>query len=189
MSAQIAPVLEHVCYVHCNFCNTILAVSVPSNSMLNIVTVRCGHCTSLLSVNLRGLIQSLPVQNHLQENFKVHNISFTENCLEHAPSSSKYRMSMMFSTKSDQDHMLHVRAPEKRQRIPSAYNRFIKEEIRRIKASNPDISHREAFSTAAKNWAHFPNIHFGLGPHESTSKKLNEAIGAAGRPQKVQDLY
>jgi hypothetical protein len=32
--------------------------------MLNIVTVRCGHCTSLLSVNLRGLIQSLPVQNH-----------------------------------------------------------------------------------------------------------------------------
>lgn len=43
-----------------------LQVSVPSNSMLNIVTVRCGHCTSLLSVNLRGLIQSLPVQNHSQ---------------------------------------------------------------------------------------------------------------------------
>ncbi|KAG0548366.1 hypothetical protein BDA96_01G160800, partial [Sorghum bicolor] len=80
------------------------------------------------------------------------------------------------------------RAPEKRQRVPSAYNRFIKEEIRRIKASNPDISHREAFSTAAKNWAHFPNIHFGLGPYES-SNKLDEAIGATGHPQKVQDLY
>lgn len=26
-----------------------------------------------------------------------------------------------------------------------------REEIQRIKASNPDISHREAFSTAAKN--------------------------------------
>jgi hypothetical protein len=26
-----------------------------------------------------------------------------------------------------------------------------REEIRRIKANNPDISHREAFSTAAKN--------------------------------------
>ncbi|PUZ37764.1 hypothetical protein GQ55_9G145800 [Panicum hallii var. hallii] len=194
MSAQIAPAPapEHVCYVHCNFCNTILAVSVPSNSMLNIVTVRCGHCTGLLSVNLRGLIQSLPVQNHsqlVQENFKVHNISFTENLSEYAPSPSKYRMPMMFSTKGDQDHMLHIRAaPEKRQRVPSAYNRFIKEEIRRIKASNPAISHREAFSTAAKNWAHFPNIHFGLGTHES-SKKLDEAIGAAGRPQKVQDLY
>ncbi|RLN41485.1 protein YABBY 2-like [Panicum miliaceum] len=125
----------------------------------------------------------------VQENFKVHNISFTENLSEYAPSSSKYRMPMMFSAKGDQDHMLHVRAaPEKRQRVPSAYNRFIKEEIRRIKESNPAISHREAFSTAAKNWAHFPNIHFGLGTHEN-SKKLDEAIGAAGRPQKVQDLY
>ncbi|TVU45883.1 hypothetical protein EJB05_05391 [Eragrostis curvula] len=188
MSLQITPAPEHVCYVHCNFCSTILAVSVPGNNMLNIVTVRCGHCTSLLSVNLRGLIQSLPVQNHLQESFKVHNISFTENCSEYAPSPSKYRTQTMFSTKHDQDHMLHVRAPEKRQRIPSAYNRFIKEEIRRIKASNPDISHREAFSTAAKNWAHFPNIHFGLGAHES-NKKLDEAIGAAGRPQKFQGLY
>ncbi|KAF8758033.1 hypothetical protein HU200_010809 [Digitaria exilis] len=162
--------------------------------MLNIVTVRCGHCTSLLSVNLRGLMQSLPVQNHsqvlMQENFKVHNISFTENYSEYAPSPSKYRMPTMFSTKGDhQDHMLHVRAaPEKRQRVPSAYNRFIKEEIRRIKASNPAISHREAFSTAAKNWAHFPNIHFGLGPRES-SKKLDEVIRVANRPQKVQDLY
>ncbi|KAL6226327.1 hypothetical protein ACLB2K_000290 [Fragaria x ananassa] len=45
---------------------------------------------------------------------------------------------------------LHLgrRSPEKRQRVPSAYNQFIKEEIQRIKANNPDISHREAFSTA-----------------------------------------
>ena len=80
-------------------------------------------------------------------------------------------------------------APEKKQRVPSAYNKFIKyakkkkmkfcwflwnsflmghfnftftfeiwqnylkfrEEIQRIKANNPDITHREAFSTAAKN--------------------------------------
>jgi hypothetical protein len=27
MSSQITPVPEHVCYVHCNFCNTILAVN------------------------------------------------------------------------------------------------------------------------------------------------------------------
>ena len=35
-----------------------------------------------------------------------------------------------------------------------ACNLFValcREEIQRIKASNPDISHREAFSTAAKN--------------------------------------
>ncbi|PON53824.1 YABBY protein [Parasponia andersonii] len=63
-------------------------------------------------------------------------------------------------------------APEKRQRVPSAYNRFIKDEIQRIKSVNPDISHREAFSAAAKNWAHFPHIHFGLMPDQS-GKKTN----------------
>ncbi|PWZ15013.1 Protein YABBY 1 [Zea mays] len=36
------------------------------------------------------------------------------------------------------------------------------EEIQRIKTSNPEISHREAFSAAAKNWAHLPRLHFGL---------------------------
>ncbi|GJX76904.1 axial regulator YABBY 1, partial [Tanacetum coccineum] len=59
------------------------------------------------------------------------------------------------------------RPPEKRQRVPSAYNR---EEIQRIKAGNPDISHREAFSAAAKNWAHFPHIHFGLMPDQALKK-------------------
>ncbi|KAK1552515.1 hypothetical protein Q3G72_018587 [Acer saccharum] len=50
--------------------------------------------------------------------------------------------------------------PEKRQRAPSAYNRFIKEEIRRLKAENPNMAHKEAFSTAAKNRAHFPPIQY-----------------------------
>ncbi|KAL8151560.1 hypothetical protein V2J09_021368 [Rumex salicifolius] len=43
------------------------------------------------------------------------------------------------------------RPPEKRQCVSSAYNQFIKEEIQKIKSNNPDISHSEAFSTAAKN--------------------------------------
>lgn len=38
-------------------------------------------------------------------------------------------------------------------------------------------------------WAHFPNIHFGLGPHESINSKLDESLGAPGHPQKVQGLY
>ncbi|GKC77440.1 axial regulator YABBY 1 [Tanacetum coccineum] len=46
----------------------------------------------------------------------------------------------------------------------------IREEIQRIKAGNPDISHREAFSAAAKNWAHFPHIHFGLMPDQPVKK-------------------
>nr|GMD19527.1 axial regulator YABBY 4 [Ipomoea batatas] len=42
-------------------------------------------------------------------------------------------------------------APEKRQRAPSAYNCFIKEEIKRLKASNPCMSHKQVFSAASKN--------------------------------------
>ncbi|CAN6343942.1 unnamed protein product [Urochloa humidicola] len=197
MSAHIAPA-DHVCYVHCNFCNTVLAVSVPGNSMLNIVTVRCGHCTNLLSVNLRALMHSLPEQDHQlqlfnsQENIKVHGIN--GNHLEFGSSSSKFRLPMMYSPQNEhhllQEQTLNARPPEKRQRVPSAYNRFIKEEIRRIKANNPDISHREAFSTAAKNWAHYPNIHFGLSPGREGGKKLiDEAVSATPAPKKIQGLY
>nr|XP_010313779.1 axial regulator YABBY 5-like isoform X2 [Solanum lycopersicum] len=73
------------------------------------------------------------------------------------------------------------RPPEKRQRGPSAYNQFIKEEIQRIKANNPDITHREAFSTAAKNWAHFPHIQFGLMLETDNQAKL----GASENKEKL----
>lgn len=68
----------------------------------------------------------------------------------------------MYPMPTSQQQVSPIRPPEKRQRVPSAYNRFIKEEIQRIKTSNPEISHREAFSAAAKNWAHLPRLHFGL---------------------------
>ncbi|KAF7801209.1 axial regulator YABBY 5 [Senna tora] len=86
---------EQLCYIPCNFCNIVLAVSVPCSSLFDIVTVRCGHCSNLW------------------------------------------------------------------------------EEIQRIKANNPDISHREAFSTAAKNWAHFPHIHFGLMLETNNQAKMD----------------
>ncbi|PWZ54112.1 hypothetical protein Zm00014a_022033 [Zea mays] len=97
----------------------------------------------------------------------------------------------MLSAKGDLDHMLHVRGINNvvlYKLILKWCMHCLREEIRRIKANNPDISHREAFSTAAKNWAHFPNIHFGLGPYES-SNKLDETIGATGHPRKIQDPY
>nr|GMD14486.1 putative axial regulator YABBY 2 isoform X1 [Ipomoea batatas] len=70
-----------------------------------------------------------------------------------------------------------IPALEKRQRAPSAYNRFIKEEIHRIKASNPKISHKEAFSAAAKNWAHFPHTHFGLNLVGNRQANVDDAVG------------
>ncbi|CAL0332164.1 unnamed protein product [Lupinus luteus] len=152
---------ERVCYVHCNFCNTTLAVSVPCSSLLTIVTVRCGHCANLLSVNMAASLQTFPPQHPQPQ--KQH-LSFEElsSNKEVGSSSSKCNKFAAFQPVDHQHRIPPIRPPEKKQRVPSAYNRFIKEEIQRIKASNPDISHREAFSTAAKNWAHFPHINYGL---------------------------
>ncbi|XP_019436173.1 PREDICTED: axial regulator YABBY 5-like isoform X2 [Lupinus angustifolius] len=151
---------ERVCYVHCNFCNTTLAVSVPCSSLLTIVTVRCGHCANLLSVNMGASLQTLPPQDPQKQH-----LGFEEANSKEEGSSSKCNKFAAFQAVEHQQHQHRIppiRPPEKRQRVPSAYNRFIKEEIQRIKASNPDMRHREAFSTAAKNWAHFPHIQFGL---------------------------
>ncbi|OEL31696.1 Protein YABBY 6 [Dichanthelium oligosanthes] len=119
MSAQIAPAADHVCYVHCNFCNTVLAVR-------SIYMLPAYDLSSYISLSLVQLSLSLSLW----------------------------------------------------------------EEIRRIKANNPDISHREAFSTAAKNWAHYPNIHFGLSPgREGGNKLVDEAVSPTPAPQKIQGLY
>ncbi|WZY82395.1 hypothetical protein YC2023_028779 [Brassica napus] len=123
---------DHLCYVQCNFCETILAEELrdaPSN------------------MNMMMMNQH-PNMNDIPSFMNIHQHEITK-----APPVN--------------------RPPEKRQRVPSAYNRFIKEEIQRIKAGNPDISHREAFSAAAKNWAHFPHIHFGLAPDNQPVKKTN----------------
>ncbi|CAD5187773.1 unnamed protein product [Musa acuminata subsp. malaccensis] len=192
MSAQIVP--EHVCYIHCNFCNTILAletdfdvlltqVSVPGNSMFNVVTVRCGHCANLLSVNMGALLQAFPIQD-----FQAHNFGSQSNRLE-IGSSSRCNRSSLYSMKDEQQQIVALRPPEKRQRVPSAYNRFIREEIQRIKANNPDISHKEAFSAAAKNWAHFPHIHFGLTLDGGKQVKLDDAIAAAPGGEKAPGFY
>ncbi|EPS68946.1 hypothetical protein M569_05823, partial [Genlisea aurea] len=118
--------------------------------MLAIVTVRCGHCSNLLSVNMGGGYQQVSEQ-------QASMIQSSNRMIQSEPPPPP------------------IRPPEKRQRVPSAYNRFIREEIQRIKASNPEISHREAFSTAAKNWAHFPHIHFGL---ENSGSKQRKAAAA-----------
>ncbi|XP_061954478.1 protein YABBY 1-like isoform X2 [Populus nigra] len=117
MSLDIAS--ERVCYVHCNFCNTILVKQ------------------NMLYQDLSEGSQSSSTGN------KVSALEPSQN--EH----------------TGRTVAVHA-ATGKKQRTPSAYNRFIKEEIRRIKEKNPEISHREAFSNAAKNWAHLPHTQSGL---------------------------
>ncbi|KAI7728574.1 hypothetical protein M8C21_001092 [Ambrosia artemisiifolia] len=163
---HVAAASEQLRYIPCNFCNIVLAVSVPCSSLFDIVTVRCGHCTNLWSVNMgmaaafhQSLSNSPPTSQ--EHSTSPHHI---QKAPTHTPpnyridlgSSSKYnnsRMPMRPSPVSITTDQKINRPPEKRQRVPSAYNQFIKEEIQRIKANNPDISHREAFSTAAKNFS------------------------------------
>lgn len=40
----------------------------------------------------------------------------------------------------------------KAKRKPTAYNTFMKNEIKKVKKANPTISHTEAFKRAAANW-------------------------------------
>ncbi|KAL3336575.1 hypothetical protein AABB24_029298 [Solanum stoloniferum] len=141
---------EHLCYVRCNFCNTVLAVGIPYKRLMDTVTVKCGHCSNLSLLSTRPPIQG--------------------QCFDHQPnlqgyySESKNKGQASSSASSTSSEPLSpkapfvVKPPEKKHRLPSAYNRFMKEEIQRIKAENPEIPHREAFSAAAKNWARYiPN--------------------------------
>ncbi|CAA7394709.1 unnamed protein product [Spirodela intermedia] len=171
---------EHVCYIHCNFCNTILAVSVPLSNLLNFVTVRCGHCASLLSVNMGVLLQTFFLHDFQLQSHSVRSLGYSNVC---GSSSRGSTIPTMNSTDNDQHQLLIRRPPEKRQRVPSTYNRFIKEEIQRIKANNPAISHREAFSSAAKNWAHLPHLQCGANFDGDKQGKLEEATTAKGTPK------
>lgn len=39
----------------------------------------------------------------------------------------------------------------------SPYNKFMKDELAKVKAANPGIAHKEAFKKAAQNWATSPD--------------------------------
>ncbi|KAG5566452.1 hypothetical protein RHGRI_002128 [Rhododendron griersonianum] len=150
---------ERVCYVHCNFCNTILAVSVPCNNMLTIVTVRCGHCANLLSVNMGALLQTIPLQDLPQKQQSSSEFGSKDS----GGSSSKgIKFGAFGSAELEPPRMPPIRPPEKRQRVPSAYNRFIKK--------RPLL------------WAHFPHIHFGLKLDGNKKAKLDQSFAANGTP-------
>ncbi|KAK4795413.1 hypothetical protein SAY86_013407 [Trapa natans] len=150
---------DQLFHVYCHFCHTVLVVSVPCSSLFKTVTVRCGHCTNLLSVNMRALLLPIPASHQFQEEIRNNTPA---NMMISPPMRKESMMQLPGGIQDNPKSPPVKRPPEKRQRVPSAYNCFIKDEIQRIKAGNPDISHREAFSAAAKNWAHFPHIHFGL---------------------------
>ncbi|THU65942.1 hypothetical protein C4D60_Mb05t08950 [Musa balbisiana] len=144
-----------------------MQVGVPCKPVMDTITVRCGHCNHLSFLSSRTMVQS-----HSCNDYQMGLQGACADCLRGQASSS----SSSSSTSSEQTTQkptfvvkrevsflpspppwnvndVLMTAPEKKHRMPSAYNRFMREEIQRIKASKPDIPHREAFSMAAKNWA------------------------------------
>ncbi|KAG2409372.1 Axial regulator [Vigna angularis] len=103
--------------------------------------VECGFCTTILMPN-EGSSEDGAACKTLK-NYSSSVVTYSDCEEENTPQTSS----------------VVNKPPEKRQRTPSAYNCFIKEEIKRLKAENPKMAHREAFSTAAKNWANFPPSH------------------------------
>ncbi|XP_027099769.2 axial regulator YABBY 4 [Coffea arabica] len=151
-----------ICYVQCGYCTTILLVNVPYSSLSAVVTVRCGHCTSLLSVNMTRA-SFLPL--HLFAPFDQSDQSTTQVCPQetdvnaddHKGLDMQIPSHVVSSPDEEEGETQAInKPPEKRQRAPSAYNRFIGEEIQRLKAINPTMTHKQAFSRAAKSWAHLP---------------------------------
>ncbi|GMI87455.1 CRABS CLAW [Hibiscus trionum] len=145
---DLVPQPEHLCYVRCNFCNTVLAVGIPCKRLLDTVTVKCGHCSNLSFLSTRPPLQGECLDPQTTLTLQ----SFSGDFMKGTQCSSTS------SEPSSPRAPFVVKPPEKKHRLPSAYNRFMKEEIQRIKAANPEIPHREAFSAAAKNWARYiPN--------------------------------
>ncbi|OIT34497.1 protein CRABS CLAW [Nicotiana tabacum] len=152
---------EHLCYVRCSFCNTVLAVGIPYKRLLDTVTVKCGHCSNLSFLSTRP-----PLQGQCFDH---------QTALQHQAFFSDFKKGQSSSSSSSEPSSpkapFVVKPPEKKHRLPSAYNRFMKDEIQRIKAANPEIPHREAFSAAAKNWARYiPNT-----PNGTLAESSNNA--------------
>ncbi|KAK4376881.1 hypothetical protein RND71_003177 [Anisodus tanguticus] len=174
---------DTICYVQCGYCTTILLVSVPCSSLCNkIVTVRCGHCTSLLSVNLMKA-SLLPL--HLFASFNQTEQPKPEVDKEEIDANNKKNSdseSPVMASSDEEDlengpvYQVVNKPPEKRQRAPSAYNCFIKEEIQRLKTLYPNMTHKQAFSTAAKNWAHFP-------PSQHRGDRESSSLGDGKMPK------
>ncbi|XP_075483198.1 axial regulator YABBY 4-like isoform X1 [Primulina tabacum] len=161
---------DQICSVQCGVCSTILLVSVPCNSLSLVATVRCGHCFTILSVNmLKACFLPLHLFSSLNQ-FQEMEQQKQEVLYGEADADTKQRgpNSLFFEEEEEEEEddddeyesleinqIIH-KPPEKKQRAPSAYNQFIKEEIKRLKNEYPNMSHKQAFSTAAKNWAHCP---------------------------------
>ncbi|PNT74896.1 hypothetical protein BRADI_1g24051v3 [Brachypodium distachyon] len=147
---------ERLGYVQCKFCTTTLLVSVPCSNLLKMVAVQCGRCAGVLSVSVASPPSS-PTPAPPSVELPLQELGVDPPPREWSDESTGDEEGDGEGEAAESNAAATVNKLRK-QRTPSAYNCFIKEEIKRIKALEPNITHKEAFSTAAKNWAHLPRI-------------------------------
>ncbi|KAL8228990.1 hypothetical protein R6Q57_013890 [Mikania cordata] len=85
---------QHLCYVRCNFCNTLLAVGIPCKRLLDTVTVKCGHCGNLSFLTIRASHPSdhpslPPFQTTLSSDFTRGQSSSSSSSTSNEPTSPK----------------------------------------------------------------------------------------------------
>ncbi|KAK1679691.1 hypothetical protein QYE76_040539 [Lolium multiflorum] len=157
MSSVSLGLPERLGYVQCKFCTTILLVSVPCSSLLlKMVAVQCGRCSGILSVSVASPPPSPPSPSSVE--LPLQELGVDPPPREWSDESSGADDAGEGQVAENNAAAAVNKPPVRKQRTPSAYNCFIKEEIKRIKAVEPKMTHKEAFSTAAKNWAHLPRI-------------------------------
>ncbi|CAL5062074.1 unnamed protein product [Urochloa decumbens] len=148
---------ERLGYVQCNLCGTILLVGVPCGGGLQLktVAVQCGSCGGILSVTVPP---SPPPPASVELPMQEPGVDLDPPPRDSDESSGEDFRETEAAPAENHTFPAVNKPPMRKQRTPSAYNCFIKEEIRRIKDRDPNITHKEAFSAASKNWAHLPRI-------------------------------
>ncbi|KAL0914240.1 hypothetical protein M5K25_014566 [Dendrobium thyrsiflorum] len=111
---------EHLCYVRCAYCTTVLAVGVPCKRMTDTVTVKCGHCNSLSFLNPKPPFQTLCSDHHQTLLQRPCNFLWKG---QHSLASSSSAVAEDMNPKAVP---FVVKPPEKKHRLPSAYNRFMR---------------------------------------------------------------
>ncbi|CAN6175905.1 unnamed protein product [Urochloa humidicola] len=148
---------ERLGCVQCNFCATILLVGVPcaGGLQLKTVAVQCGSCGGILSVTVPP---SPPPPASVELPLQEPGVDLDSPPRDSDESSGENFREADAAVADNHAFPAVNKPPMRKQRAPSAYNCFIKEEIKRIKERDPNITHKEAFSAASRNWAHLPRI-------------------------------
>ncbi|XP_035833252.1 axial regulator YABBY 5-like [Helianthus annuus] len=118
---------EQLCYIDCPFCNIVLAVSVPCSSLFDTVTITCGNCNNMWPVNV-----DVTTALHLSHTGSTS--SFQDSSSSHhqhggnliMPNYMRPMTIVPYPPSITNAQEINDSSPEKRKRIPTLHNQFIK---------------------------------------------------------------